>query len=169
MRWARKNREAYGTSVDWYTVGVLLYEFLNGALPFSNRDQSRPTYRPGNFPSYECQDFCEKLLTQDWHSRLGCGSAGPDEIKRHPYFKGIDWDIVPSCTLPSPLKGVKGVPKRKKDKELLALRTAQTMHDADLKQNADSDEDVVHTWDFVSPTAIEEEYLESMYRCVSTI
>ena len=43
------------------------------------------------------------------------------------------------------------------------------MHDADLKQNADSDEDVVHTWDFVSPTAIEEEYLESMYRCVSTI
>ena len=68
VRWARKNREAYGTSVDWYTVGVLLYEFSNGALPYSQRDQPKPVYRAGAFPSTSCQEFCEGLLTQDFRN-----------------------------------------------------------------------------------------------------
>jgi len=175
VRWARKNREAYGTSVDWYTVGVLLYEFSNGALPYSQRDSSKPVYRPGTFPTPACQNFCESLLTQDWRSRLGCGSAGVMEIKNHAYFKAhadfeeVDWDIVPACTVPSPLMGVKGVPKRKKDKEQQAQRTAHNMLEADLKDSSSAAEDVVHTWDYVSPVAITEEYLESMYRCVSSI
>jgi len=170
VRWARKLREAYGTSVDWYTVGVLLYEFSNGALPFSQRDTQKPVYRQGTFPSPECQNLCESLLEQDWHTRLGCGTSGVGDIKGHPYFKDIDWDIVPACQLPSPLKGVKGVPKRKKDKEQQAQRTAHNMLEADLKDNQYANqEDVVHTWDYVSPVAVEEEYLESMYRCVSSI
>ena len=97
VRWARKLREAYGVSVDWYTVGVLLYEFSNGALPYTQRDTPQPVYRPGNFPSPECKDFCESLLSQDWRIRLGCKAAGSDEIKDHDYFKGIDWDIVSAC------------------------------------------------------------------------
>ena len=169
VRWARKNREAYGTSVDWYTVGVLLYEFSNGALPYSQRDTANPVYRPGSFPSPECQDFCEGLLCQDWRERLGCKAAGSDEIKAHKYFAGVDWEIVSSCKLPSPLKGVKGVPKRKKDKEQQAQRTAHAMADADTKDGYAEEADKVATWDYVSPVAISEEYLESMYRCVSSI
>jgi len=181
VRWARKNREAYGMSVDWYTVGVLLYEFSNGALPYSQRDQPKPVYRPGTFPSHSCQEFCEKLLEQDWRSRLGCTARGVEEIKSHAYFteplmingevKGtpVDWDIVAACSIPSPLKGVKGVPKRKKDKEQQAQRTAHNMLEADLKDGQQSAEDQVHTWDYVSPVAVSEEYLESMYRCVSSI
>ena len=61
------------------------------------------------------------------------------------------------------------MPKRKKDKETQAQRTAQHMADADVKGDADSDHDKVSTWDYVSPAAISEEYLESMYRCVSSI
>ena len=169
VRWARKNRESYGTSVDWYTVGVLLYEFSNGALPYSQRDSPKPVYRPGNFPSAECQDFCEGLLCQDWRQRLGCGAQGVEEIKSHPYFAGIEWDVVPACTIPSPLKGVKGVPKRKKDKEQQAQRTAHNMIEAEMRDQQTAAEDVVQTWDYVSPVAISEEYLESMYRCVSSI
>ena len=143
VRWARKNREAYGTSVDWYTVGVLLYEFANGALPFTQRDSPNPVYRPGNFPTPECKDFCESLLRQDWKLRLGCGDKGMAEIKAHPYFTGVDWDIVPACTVPSPLKGVKGVPKRKKDKEQQAQRTAHTMQESENKDGSGASEDQV--------------------------
>jgi len=167
VRWARKNREAYGTSVDWYTVGVLLYEFTNGALPFSQRDTLKPVYRPGDFPNAECQHLCESLLAQDYKQRIGCGMSGVDEIKGHMYFATVDWDIVSACKLPSPLKGVKGVPKRKKDKEQQAQRTAHTMLESDLKE--ERQEDSVTTWDYVSAAAITDEYLESMYRCVSSI
>ena len=112
VRWARKNREAYGMTVDWYalllllrkcwaldfvapqevypptpdvhghgryTVGVLLYEFSNGALPFSQRDTTKPVYRPGDFPSASCKDLCEGLLSQDWKTRIGCGP----KVRRH--------------------------------------------------------------------------------------
>merc|ERR1712185_251178 len=89
------------------------------------------------------------------------------EIKEHRYFANVDWDIVSACKIPSPLKGVKGVPKRKKDKETQAQRTAHSMLEGEMKEVAQ--EEVVHTWDYVSPVAITEEYLESMYRCVSSI
>ena len=167
VRWARKNREAYGMSVDWYTVGVLLYEFTNGALPFSQRDTLKPVYRQGDFPSAECRDLCESLLSQDYKTRIGCGARGNVEIKEHKYFEKVEWDVVSACKLPSPLKGVKGVPKRKKDKEQQAQRTAHNMLESDMKESAQ--DETVHTWDYVSPVAITEEYLESMYRCVSSI
>ena len=83
------------------------------------------------------------------------------------YFDGVDWDIVSACKLPSPLKGVKGVPKRKKDKEQQAQRTAHTMFESEMKD--ERSEDSVLTWDYVSPAAITDEYLQSMYRCVSSI
>ena len=136
-------------------------------MPFTQRDTLKPVYRPGDFPSAVCKDLCESLLAQDWRHRIGCGSRGNIEIKEHPYFEGIDWDIVAACKIPSPLKGVKGVPKRKKDKETQAQRTAHNMLEGEMKEAAS--EVTVHTWDYVSPYAITEEYLESMYRCVSSI
>ena len=154
-------------SVDWYTVGVLMYEFSNGALPFSSRDTAKPVYRPGDFASEACKELCESLLSQDHRARIGCGERGNIEIKEHKYFASVDWDIVSACKVPSPLKGVKGVPKRKKDKETQAQRTAHNLQEGEVKEQ--SSEEIVHTWDYVSPVAITEEYLESMYRCVSSI
>ena len=80
--------------------------------------------------------MCEALLEQRWQDRLGCKGRGADEIKEHKYFEKVDWDIVSACKLPSPLKGVKGVPKRKKDKEQQAQRTAHNMLESDQKDTA---------------------------------
>jgi len=171
VRWARKWRQPYGVSCDWYTVGVLLYEFANGALPYTARDTDFPLYRAGDFPSTECQHLCAELLHQDYQTRLGSGPRGVLEIKEHAYFADVDWELVPVCTLPSPMKGVKGIPKRKKDKETQAQRTACNIAEAD-KAEVDSErvqENNVGTWDFVSPKAVTEEYMESMYQCVSSI
>jgi len=170
VRFARRRRAPYGKSADWYTVGVLLYEFSNGALPFTERDLETPKYRAGNFPSTACQDLCESLLAQDHTARIGTGSV--DEIKSHAYFAGVDWDIVSACAIPSPMKGVKGVPKRKKDKEAQAQRTAADITEADLGDAEDAShhqEYNVGVWDFVSPQVVTEEYLESVYSAVSSI
>jgi len=170
VRWARKWRQPYGVSCDWYTVGVLLYEFANGALPYTARDTDNPIYRQGDFSSKEQKDLCEELLKQDYKSRIG-STHGVVEIKQHAYFADVDWELVPACKIPSPMKGVKGVPKRKKDKETQAQRTACNIAEAD-KAEVDSErvqEYNVGTWDFVSPKAVTEEYMESMYQCVSSI
>ena len=87
-----------------FTRGVLLYEFSNGALPFSQRDTMKPVYRPGDFPNAACKDLCESLLVQDWRSRIGCGAKSNLEIKEHLYFQGVDWEIVSACKVPSPLR-----------------------------------------------------------------
>jgi len=171
VRWARKQNQSYGTSCDWYTVGVLLYEFTNGALPFTKRETYSPVYREGSWPNTDCKDLCEGLLVQDWRKRYGCGAAGVDEIKKHSYFKHVDWEIVTACKIPSPMKNVKGVPKRKKDKEAQAQRTAGYIAESD---NKDVDPvrqqvDTVEQWDFVASTAITDEYMESMYMAVSSI
>jgi len=171
VRWARKQNQSYGTSCDWYTVGVLLYEFSNGALPYTKRETYTPVYREGTWPNDQCKDLCEGLLVQDWRKRYGCGTDGVAEIKRHAYFSHVDWDIVAFCQIPSPLKGVKGVPKRKKDKEAQAQRTAGYIAESDNKDvdPVRAQVDNVETWDFVSNMAITEEYMESMYQAVSSI
>lgn len=97
VRWARKQNQSYGTSCDWYTVGVLLYELTNGSLPYSRRDSQNPVYTEGKWPNLACKRLCEGLLTQDWKKRIGCGPDGVDEIKKDPYFKHVDWDIVTAC------------------------------------------------------------------------
>jgi len=171
IRFARKRRQPYGKSSDWYTVGVLLYEFSNGALPYTQRDSETPKYRPGHFPNPACQSLCEGLLVQDYKVRIGTKSYM--EIKNHEYFAGVDWDVVTSLKIPSPMKGVKGVPKKKKDKEAQAQRTAAEITAADERDHDSSREDPskeeynIGVWDFTSATVASEEYLESMYSCVS--
>jgi len=83
--------------LDWWTVGVCLYEFLVGLPPFFE-DDLEDTYnniltRSLEWPadmSPDAKDLIDKLLTIDPSQRLGANGA--DEVKKHPFFKGIDWD-----------------------------------------------------------------------------
>lgn len=87
--------QGYTRSVDWWTLGTLLYEMLTGLPPFYDDDV--PTmYRkilqnPLKFPSFldmtDAQDLLVKLLQKDPALRLSDAS----EIKNHSFFKDIDW------------------------------------------------------------------------------
>ncbi len=44
--------------------------------------------------SEECKNLIVSLLNRNPSKRLGAGSEGAEEIKRHPFFKGIDWQVV---------------------------------------------------------------------------
>ncbi|CAG9319039.1 unnamed protein product [Blepharisma stoltei] len=102
------NRAGHGKSVDWYLLGVLLYEMLCGIPPFfsHSRDQLFNNIRNAklSFPvkiSFEAKDLISKLLKRDPTQRLG-SSFDADEIKSHPFFEGIDWNAVMEKQLKPP-------------------------------------------------------------------
>jgi len=168
VRWAKDRREPYGVSCDWYTVGVLAYEFSAGTVPYAHPEEERPAYRPHDFKDGSCEAFIRGLLDQDHVTRLGCKEGvGLTEILDHPYWRGIEWDLVPLKKFESPCKNLKAPPKRKKDKENLAVQIANDISEAE-REEPDQEYNVAN-WDFVSPTAVVEEYMENMYQCVSAI
>merc|ERR1711998_32553 len=97
------------------------------------------------------------------------GAKGVLEIQEHPYWQGIEWDLVPLKKLASPLVGVKEKekPKQRKKNEKAAVAIATEMAEKDALK--DDGSKPVNDWDFVSPNAIVDEYLENMYRLVSSL
>ncbi|KAF2072376.1 hypothetical protein CYY_006321 [Polysphondylium violaceum] len=89
----------HGASADWFSLGVILYEFLSGVAPFS-APSVQETFqnilkRNMTWPddiSPEAKDIIDKLLSLDPKSRLGYNGA--QEVKSHPFFAGINWDTI---------------------------------------------------------------------------
>ncbi|XP_022879407.1 probable serine/threonine protein kinase IRE [Olea europaea var. sylvestris] len=92
----------HGATADWWSVGVILFELLVGIPPFNaehphqifdniiNRDIPWPKV-PDEI-SYEAYDLLDKLLIENPVQRLGATGAG--EVKRHQFFKDINWDTL---------------------------------------------------------------------------
>ncbi|XP_060174814.1 uncharacterized protein LOC132605671 [Lycium barbarum] len=95
-------KKGYGMECDWWSLGAIMYEMLVGYPPFYSDDPMSTCRKIVNwknhlkFPeeaklSREAKDIISKLLC-NVTERLG--SNGADEIKVHPWFKGIDWDKI---------------------------------------------------------------------------
>jgi hypothetical protein len=57
------------------------------------------------FPPYiepKVRDLIRSFLCADKSLRMGCSSAGPDEIKNHKWFRGVDWQMVLKRQVPPP-------------------------------------------------------------------
>ncbi|XP_068445591.1 microtubule-associated serine/threonine-protein kinase 3 isoform X2 [Clinocottus analis] len=93
-------RQGYGKPVDWWAMGVILYEFLVGCVPFFG---DTPEELFGQVVSddiiwpegddavpLEAQDLITRLLRQSPLDRLGTGGAS--EVKQHLFFLGLDWN-----------------------------------------------------------------------------
>jgi serine/threonine protein kinase len=95
---------------DWWSYGVLLYEMLVGETPFMDPNEDRMyqlvCHGDFSFPigiDEVTQDLIRGLLEVDTAKRLGCAAQGPDEIKAHPWFYGIEWDKVYDHRYQAPL------------------------------------------------------------------
>merc|ERR1719393_258681 len=87
VRWAKDRREQYGFSCDWYSVGVLTYEFSAGTVPFTHPEHDCPVYRHHEFADPQCEALVKALLDQDHKTRLGYGARGVAELLDHPYWR----------------------------------------------------------------------------------
>ena len=103
--------KGHGKAVDWWTLGILLYEMLVGIDPFSDDDPMK-TYQKIlkgkiNFPKTidkDAKSLIKHLLTQDTSKRFGCLKNGVKDILNHRFFEGFDWKNFVYLTMPAPFK-----------------------------------------------------------------
>jgi len=87
--------KSYGTGVDWWSFGTLVFEMLSGLPPFYSEDVQEMYTKiltaeieyPDEIPE-DAKDLLSKLLERNPDSRL----SDPSEMKRHPFYASIDWD-----------------------------------------------------------------------------
>ena len=98
-------------SVDWWSTGILLFEMLCGVPPFKaksrNALQSQILSAKPKFPKFmssDAQSFIKGLLTKDPAKRLGSGPQGSEAIKKHPFFRSINWAKLEKGEVQSPFK-----------------------------------------------------------------
>ncbi|KAK7262390.1 hypothetical protein RJT34_29962 [Clitoria ternatea] len=98
------------SAVDWWALGILLYEMFYGYTPFRGKTRQRTftniLHRDLKFPktkqvSLNAKQLMYRLLNRDPKSRLG-SQGGANEIKQHPFFRGVNWALV-RCMKPPEL------------------------------------------------------------------
>nr|XP_015222667.1 PREDICTED: serine/threonine-protein kinase N3 [Lepisosteus oculatus]XP_015222668.1 PREDICTED: serine/threonine-protein kinase N3 [Lepisosteus oculatus] len=91
----------YTRAVDWWGLGVLVYEMLVGESPFPGDDEEEvfdsivnDEVRYPRFLSPESVSIIQKLLRKNPEKRLGSGEQDSEEVKKHKFFQGTDWEAL---------------------------------------------------------------------------
>jgi serine/threonine protein kinase len=101
-------QQGYGQEVDWWSIGVILFEMLVGYPPFFSENPSDTCQKIVKWKqhfsipldanlSLEAENLIRKLVTTA-ETRLGFNGA--DEIKKHPFFKGLNWEKLQTSKAP---------------------------------------------------------------------
>jgi len=102
--------KGHGKGVDWWTLGILIFETLAGQPPFVD-DDPMGIYQQIlagkiNFPRYfdrNAKALIKKLLTADLTKRYGCLKNGAEDVKKHKWFSGVSWDSMYNKELAAPI------------------------------------------------------------------
>ncbi|ODV88704.1 hypothetical protein CANCADRAFT_32224 [Tortispora caseinolytica NRRL Y-17796] len=98
------------SAVDWWTLGILIYEMLYATSPFKGKTRNSTfaniLRNEVLFPDVKsppisnvCKNLIRRLLTKDESRRLG-SRAGASDIKSHPFFKNTQWALLRNQTPP---------------------------------------------------------------------
>ncbi|KAI9197352.1 kinase-like domain-containing protein [Polychytrium aggregatum] len=101
--------KGYGRAVDWWALGVLIYEMLAGHPPFYDEDHFKLYEKilacKPKFPAHfdpNAKDLVKRLLTSDLTKRYGNLKGGSGDIKKHKWFSGLDWQKLRTLQIPAP-------------------------------------------------------------------
>lgn len=102
--------KGHGKPVDWWALGILVFEMLAGYPPFFD-DNPFGIYEKilrgrVHFPSHFdpiAKDLIKRFLTADRSKRLGNLRGGSDDIKRHKWFRGVDWNALLARHVQAPI------------------------------------------------------------------
>uniref|UniRef100_A0A8D0AZP8 protein kinase C n=1 Tax=Sander lucioperca TaxID=283035 RepID=A0A8D0AZP8_SANLU len=92
---------SYTRAVDWWGLGVLIYEMLVGESPFPGDDEEEvfdsivnDEVRYPRFLSTEAIGIMRRLLRRNPERRLGSGEKDAEEVKKQPFFRNVDWEAL---------------------------------------------------------------------------
>uniref|UniRef100_G3UXH4 Serine/threonine-protein kinase N2 n=1 Tax=Mus musculus TaxID=10090 RepID=G3UXH4_MOUSE len=92
---------SYTRAVDWWGLGVLIYEMLVGESPFPGDDEEEvfdsivnDEVRYPRFLSTEAISIMRRLLRRNPERRLGAGEKDAEDVKKHPFFRLTDWSAL---------------------------------------------------------------------------
>ena len=101
--------KGYGKAVDWYSLGILIFEMLARLPPFFD-DEHIKLYEKillgkVKWPSHSdpvAKDLVKRLLTSDLSKRFGNLKGGSSDIKKHKWFAGLNWDDLANHRIAPP-------------------------------------------------------------------
>jgi len=103
--------KGHGKGVDWWTLGILMYEMLVGDPPFLDDDpmgiyQQILTGKVRFTRSYDkgAKSLTKRLLTTDLTKRYGCLKHGASDIKMSKWFASMNWEALIERKLDTPIK-----------------------------------------------------------------
>ena len=105
-------QQSYGTAVDWWSFGILGFDLLTGASPFRADCETKVKHKILKqkltvpfFMSEDARDLLTRLLRKDPKKRLGaCMPKDMGIIKKHRFFRKIDWKKLEARELEPPIK-----------------------------------------------------------------
>jgi len=168
-------RMPYGHTVDWFSFGCCVAEFISGTNPFRSEvalnfglergmqtreraidlatREMEPEFSPEIFEP-DAADLCRRLLDKNELTRLG--STGCEEIMAHPWFKNVNWESIISDRKRPPFVPAKDV-NAASQSEIGTFAEDKAYQETVIEE---SDEEVYKHWDWTNPRAFAAEVIE---------
>ena len=140
--------KGYGKAVDWWAVGVFIYEMLAGYAPFFDDDPyeiyEKIVAGHVRYPSHmkpTARDLIGNMLQVDLTKRFGNLKNGVNDIKNHKWFEGLDWEAMAKRQIEPPYK-----PTTSRDDDTSNFQKYDEEPIANLPAIKDPYEDVFKNW-----------------------